>query len=80
MLANTEGVAVRFGFIVAKNVGGAVARNRVRRRLKAASYDLLARTRPGTDVVIRALPASLEAKWSTLKDDLSDAMTKGSAF
>ena len=32
---------VRFGFIVGKTVGNAVRRNLVRRRLKAAAYELL---------------------------------------
>ena len=41
----------RFGFIVAKSVGIAVVRNRVRRRLKAASYSLLPQVAPGYDVV-----------------------------
>lgn len=77
---STEAVSVRFGFIVAKSVGGAVARNRVRRRLKAASYELLPSVRPGTDVVIRALPASVEAQWETVMAELSDALNQGGAL
>jgi ribonuclease P protein component len=73
---NSDGVSVRFGFIVAKNVGDAVRRNRVRRRLKAASFDLLASTRPGTDVVIRALPSATDAPWSTLHAELAEALEK----
>ncbi|TFD29569.1 ribonuclease P protein component [Cryobacterium cryoconiti] len=73
---NSDGVSVRFGFIVAKNVGDAVRRNRVRRRLKAASFDLLASTRPGTDVVIRALPSATNAPWSTLHTELAEALEK----
>jgi ribonuclease P protein component len=76
---STEGVPVRFGFIVAKNVGGAVGRNRVRRRLKAASFQLLPSVRPGTDVVIRALPSSSEVPWLTLKAELSAALVTGGA-
>lgn len=74
-----EGVPVRFGFIVAKNVGGAVSRNRVRRRLKAASYEILSSVRPGTDIVVRALPTSLDASWPVLKSELSEAIVKGGA-
>jgi len=73
---NSDGVSVRFGFIVAKNVGDAVRRNRVRRRLKAASFDLLASTRPGTDIVIRALPSATNAPWSVLNEELADALEK----
>lgn len=70
---------MRFGFIVAKNVGGAVSRNRVRRRLKAAGYELLPSVRPGTDVVIRALPSAAEARWPDLKAELTDALSQGGA-
>ena len=73
---NPEKAPARFGFIVAKNIGGAVRRNRVRRRLKAASFALLGSTRPGTDVVIRALPSSTDAPWSILHAELSDALEK----
>lgn len=73
---NPEGTPARFGFIVAKNVGDAVRRNRVRRRLKAASFALLPFTRPGTDVVIRALPSATNAPWSTLHQELSAALEK----
>jgi ribonuclease P protein component len=73
---NPDGVPARFGFIVAKNVGGAVRRNLVRRRLKAASYDLLSTVRPGTDVVIRALPAANDVAWSDLHAELSAALEK----
>lgn len=60
----------RFGFIVAKTVGNAVVRNRVRRRLKAASYAALGDVRSGVDVVMRALPASADASWVTLRGDV----------
>lgn len=74
-----EAAPARFGFIVAKNVGGAVSRNRVRRRLKAASYEILASVRPGTDVVVRALPSALDASWPVLRAELAEALVKGGA-
>ena len=67
---------VRFGFIVAKTVGNAVARNTVRRRLKHVCHDLLPGVPPGTDVVIRALPGSLDVPWSTLLRDISGVVDK----
>ncbi|MFI8595197.1 ribonuclease P protein component [Microbacterium sp. NPDC078428] len=60
------GGGVRFGFIVAKNVGSAVTRNTVRRRLKAACRALLPAIGEGKDVVIRALPTSSLADYATL--------------
>lgn len=61
----------RFGFIVAKPVGNAVVRNTVRRRLKAVAYETRGVLPQGTDVVIRALPGSIEAPWSTLLEEIS---------
>jgi hypothetical protein len=31
----------------------------------------------GTDVVIRALPASVQAEWSTLQAEISGALERG---
>lgn len=76
---NRDSDVVRFGFIVSKAVGNAVVRNRVRRRLKAAAYDLLPRLTPaategaGIDVVIRALPASAHLTWANLHGEVSGA-------
>lgn len=64
----------RFGFIVAKTVGGAVQRNRVRRRLKAASFELLDQVSPGYDVVVRALPGSFDAPWDTVREELATSL------
>lgn len=69
----------RFGFIVAKTVGNAVIRNRVRRRLKAASFELLVRVRTGRDVVIRALPSSAGASWSSLRNEVLSTAERSEA-
>ncbi|MBS1675229.1 MAG: ribonuclease P protein component [Actinobacteria bacterium] len=63
----------RFGFIVSKQVGNAVTRNTIRRRLK----DACARQLPlpdGTDIVIRALPAAATAPFGDLLADLERAL------
>lgn len=73
---NRDSDVVRFGFIVSKAVGNAVVRNRVRRRLKAAAYEVLpllapvTADGPGVDIVIRALPASAQASWATLHEEV----------
>ena len=69
-------VPVRFGFIVAKNVGDAVRRNLVRRRLKAVTFELLSAVSPGTDVVIRALPSARDAAWQTLRDEVQRSLSR----
>ncbi len=63
----------RFGFIVSKAVGGAVERNRVRRRLKAACYSLLPDA-PARAVIIRALPAAASADWDELRAEVESAV------
>ncbi|WP_405374570.1 ribonuclease P protein component [Microbacterium sp. Ld14] len=60
----------RFGFIVSKQVGGAVVRNTVRRRLKAICAEAMPVVRPGADIVIRALPSSASADFSALRAEV----------
>jgi ribonuclease P protein component len=69
--------AKRFGFIVAKNIGSAVARNRVRRRLRAASSTLVVFKPAGVDVVIRALPGSEALSWTSLQEELIGTIERG---
>ena len=76
----TPDAAGRFGFIVTKAVGGAVVRNRVRRRLRAASAALLAeRQLSGVDIVVRALPGSAELSWNSLQAEFERVVAKGAA-
>jgi ribonuclease P protein component len=59
----------RFGFAIPKSVGGAVVRNTVRRRLRAA----LEPRRPelaGLDVAVSASPAILQLRFATLEAEL----------
>jgi ribonuclease P protein component len=62
----------RFGFIVGKNVGGAVERNLVRRRLRSIGRDLLVDEPTGRDVVVRALPGVHQLPWVTLHSEITD--------
>lgn len=62
----------RVGFIVSKAVGNAVTRNRVKRRLRHLSRDLLRTTPDHTLLVVRALPGS-SARPERLADDLGSA-------
>ena len=52
---------VRAGFVVSKAVGGAVTRNRVKRRLRHLVAARLREQNRGADVVVRALPAAATA-------------------
>jgi ribonuclease P protein component len=50
---------VRCGFVVAKRIGTAVVRNRVRRRLREAVRLTLPRVRPGWDLIFVARSTEL---------------------
>lgn len=63
----------RLGLIVAGNVGPAVVRNRIRRRLRAIWR--AAPPRPGVDVVVRALPDAVGRAYQELEDHLTAALT-----
>ena len=65
----------RVGFTVSKKVGGAVARNRAKRRLRAAVATVLKDARPGLDVVLVGRKATLERPWTQLVADLRGAAT-----
>ena len=66
----------RFGFIVSKQVGVAVVRNRVRRRLKAVCYSLAPSLVGGADVVIRALPSAASASFAQLSLEVQRSVQK----
>lgn len=66
----------RVGFVVSKAVGNAVVRNRVRRRLRNLIREHLAVLPVSGVLVIRALPASAEADFSSLGADLEHCLRR----
>lgn len=66
--------ATRVGFVVSRAVGGAVTRNRVKRRLRHMAAGLLTGTPTGVQVVVRALPAAASEP-GRLAGDLTDSWT-----
>lgn len=69
-----SGRAPRVGFVVSGKVGNAVVRHRVTRRLRVLVRPLLADLPPGTDLVVRALPAAAAATSAGLGRDLRGAV------
>ncbi len=64
----------RFGFVVAKTVGGAVKRNLVKRRMREIARELLKELGSGFTIVVRALPGAAEVDWEQLRNELRSAV------
>jgi ribonuclease P protein component len=60
----------RVGFVVSKAVGGAVVRNRVRRRLRHLTRGYLASLPEGSLLVVRANPRAATARQADLAAEL----------
>ena len=67
----------RVGFTASKKVGNAVARNRVKRRLRALAQTVLAdQAQPSLDYVLVGRHTTLTRPWSKLVDDLGTALAR----
>lgn len=66
----------RAGFVVDRRVGGAVVRNRVRRRLRHLMATRLERLPKGIWIVVRARPAAASASGAALARDLDAALAR----
>ncbi len=64
----------RFGFTVAKALGNAVVRNRLKRRLREAARSLP--VAPGYDIVINTRSGAPEASFHVLRQVMSDLMAR----
>jgi ribonuclease P protein component len=68
--------AAQVGLVVSKAVGSAVARNRVKRRVRASVRELLDQLEPADILVIRATPAAADASYAELSRDLGRCVQK----
>jgi ribonuclease P protein component len=64
----------RVAYAVGRGVGGAVERNRVRRRLRAATRCHAADLVPGRAYLVGAAPAATHASYADLANALHDAL------
>lgn len=66
---------VRVGFTATKRVGGAVVRNRAKRRLREAARQLVPlHGKPGCDYVLIARGGTVTRPWARLLDDVKNAL------
>ena len=70
-----ESDSPRAGFVVSGKVGNSVVRHRVTRRLRPLVRLELAKLAPGTEIVVRALPAAANATSADLGADLRTGLT-----
>jgi ribonuclease P protein component len=69
VLATPEEKLFQVGFVTSKRIGGAVIRNRVRRRLRDVVRTQQGKLRAGFWLVVIARPAAAQASYSVLKDE-----------
>ena len=67
----------RVGFTVSKKVGGAVIRNRMKRRFRELAREILpARGHSGSDHVMIGRSGGIERDFGLLREDLTKALEK----
>lgn len=68
---------VRLGLTVTRKMGGAVVRNRIRRRLRAAAREVFPRHAcSGADYVLVARRAAYDRNYALLLDDMKRALLR----
>ena len=69
--------AIRIGITVTKKIGGAVVRNRMKRRFRALAREILPlHGRPGADHVLIGRAGGVERGFALLRADLEQALAK----
>ena len=72
-----ETPAIRVGVTATRRIGGAVIRNRAKRRLREAAREMLpSHARPGCDYVLIARGGTAERPWPRLLDDVKTALIR----
>ena len=67
----------RVGFTVSKKVGGAVVRNRMKRRFRELAREIIpVRGHAGSDHVMIGRSGGIEREFSALRQDLARALDK----
>ena len=68
---------MRVGFTVTKKIGGAVVRNRMKRRFRALAREIVpAKGVPGSDHVMIGRAKGIERNFGLLRSELVEALDK----
>ncbi len=77
MASAEAGAGARVGFTVTKKLGGAVVRNRIRRRLRAAAGEIFPQyATAGADYVLIARNAAETRPYDAILDDMKRALLR----
>ena len=69
--------AIRLGITVTKKIGGAVVRNRMKRRFRALAREILPTAgRPGADHILIGRAGGVERDFALLRSELAKALRK----
>ncbi len=69
--------AMRLGITVTRKIGGAVVRNRMKRRFRALAREILpAAGRPGADHILIGRAGGVERDFALLRSELERALAK----
>lgn len=80
-VSRPDGDGFRVGFTVTRKVGGAVVRNRVKRRLRAAVDAVMTdHAAPGNDYVVIGRAATVRRTFDALSGDLETALKRLDAW
>ena len=72
----TEGAMTRIGLSTPRTLGGAVQRNRVRRRLRELIRERYGELRTGWDLLVIARPESAQATYAELREALAMVLAR----
>ncbi|HCU33958.1 MAG TPA: ribonuclease P protein component [Armatimonadetes bacterium] len=67
---------VRIAFVTSRKVGKAVRRNRVRRRLRHAAWELVSAGARPHDVILIARPSAADSDYVTLRSEVHSVLAR----
>jgi len=72
----TDGATTRIGFSTPRSLGGAVQRNRVRRRLRELVRERYGELGTGWDLLVIARPSAAQASFADLREALGTLIAR----